>query len=256
MENSNKNTFHQATQAEILESSQQGHRGRVGMNSKRSGTLALCILSVICSCTSKLVVQTEPTQADVYLAMEGKAERVKIGQTPLEMTETQLFEQLKITPESSQWLEFTFEKKDYEKRTVLVPSNRWGEMSKIVKINLPPVQEQSTLLVKMIRHFFNAKKFAETRQFDQAHQEIDKALAIDSSIPQAYAMKAGVYFLQNQMDQATTLYKKCLELDPSYDEAIKMLDRIKENLENDRETHHRVCFSHFSISSGTTSCEF
>lgn len=145
----------------------------------------------------------------------------------MELTETQIAEKLKLTAESSQWIEFTFEKKDHEKKTVFLPSNRFGELTRIFKIKLKPMDDPSTTVVKMMRHFFNAKKFAETRQFERAHAEIDKVLALDSQIPQAYSMKAGVYFLQQNMDQATTFYTKALEIDPSFDEAIKMLDRIK-----------------------------
>jgi tetratricopeptide (TPR) repeat protein len=83
------------------------------------------------------------------------------------------------------------------------------------------------LVTRMLRFFFNAKKFAETRQFEEAHKEIDKVIAIDSKIPQAFAMKGGIYFLQGSLDQSIANYKKVLELDPSYNEAIQMIDKIK-----------------------------
>lgn len=178
-------------------------------------------------CSSKLVVQSDPAQADIFVAIEGQSQKIKIGQTPLELTEEQIAEKLKLTAESSQWVEFTFEKKDFESKTIYLPSNRFGELTRIFKIKLKPSEDSSTTVVKMMRYFFNAKKFAETRQFERAHAEIDKVLALDSQIPQAYAMKAGIFFLQQNMQDAANLYTKALEIDPSFDEAIKMLDRIK-----------------------------
>ncbi len=182
---------------------------------------------LISSCTSKLVIQSEPPQVEVSVAIEGQAEKIKLGQTPLEIEEAKLNETLKLTSDSAQWIQFIFEKKDFETKTVYLPSNRFGELTKTFKIQMKTMDANSTTVVKMMRHFFNAKKFAETRQFEQAHQEIDKVIALDSQIPQAYSMKGGIYFLQSQMDQAANYYTKAIQIDPSFDEAIKMLDTIK-----------------------------
>ncbi len=192
-------------------------------------TIYLFILLVLVSggCTSKLIVQSEPQQADVYAVIEGKADRVKLGQTPMEITEGQLAETLKITPESSQWIEFIFEKKDFLTRNMMLPSNRWGEATKTLKVNLTPAPDQTTVARRMIHYFFNAKKFAESKQFEQAHREIDKVLEIDSKSSQALTMKAGIFFLQGSLDDAKKLYSEALALDPSSTDAIQMLEKIQ-----------------------------
>lgn len=189
--------------------------------------LSTILILLASGCTSKLVIQSEPPQVDVSVSVEGQAERIKLGQTPIEIEEAKLNETLKLTSDSAQWILFTFEKKDFETKNVYLPSNRFGELTKTFKIQMKSMDANSTTVVKMMRHFFNAKKFAETRQYEQAHQEIDKVIALDSAIPQAYSMKGGIYFLQNQMDQAASYYTKAIQIDPSYDEAIKMLDTIK-----------------------------
>lgn len=189
--------------------------------------LLTLISLTISACGSKIVIQSEPSQAEVYATIEGKADKIKLGETPLELTETNIAEALKITPETSQWLEFTFEKKEYQKRTVMVPSNRWGESVKIIKINLPQSTEQTTLAKKVVNHFFNAKKFAESKQFDQAHAEIDKILEIDSKLAQAVTMKASIYFLQNKTEDAKRLYREALTIDPGSSDAIQMLEKIQ-----------------------------
>ncbi|QDK46073.1 hypothetical protein DOM22_13355 [Bdellovibrio sp. ZAP7] len=179
------------------------------------------------ACSSKLVVQSEPSTAAVYISATGKADRVKVGDTPLELTEMQIAETLKLSPESSNWVEFSFEKKDHEAKTIMLPSNRWGEMTRIVKVKLKPSDEASTTATKILKYFFNAKKFVETRQFEAAHQEVDKVLAIDSQNSQAMTMKAGIYYLQSNIDEARKLYKKALEIDPGSSDAIKMLEKIQ-----------------------------
>jgi tetratricopeptide (TPR) repeat protein len=188
---------------------------------------AVIILLALCGCTSKLVVQSDPPQADVFFSIEGRPEKVKAGQTPLELTEPALMELLKISADSSLWIELTLEKKDFEKRVVMLPSNRWGEASRSLKLQLKPMDDNTTTVKKMMRYFFNAKKFAETKQFEQAHSEIDKVLALDSEMPQALNMKAGIYFLQGQMADAKANYKKALDIDPGSNEAIQMLEKIQ-----------------------------
>lgn len=188
------------------------------------------LLLFFTACTSKLIVQSEPPEAEVFLSVEGKNNPVSAGKTPLELTETQLLDLLKITPESAQWIEFSFTKKDFETRTFLLPSNRWGELSRTLKIHLKPSKDSSTLVIRILRHLFNAKQFAETKQYDQAHAEVDKVIELDSQIPQAFVVKGGIFFLQNRLQDSNENYKKALAIDPSFKEAIQMMEKIKNKM--------------------------
>lgn len=187
----------------------------------------LFMAAILSSCASKMMIQSDPPQAEVYASSEGKSDKVKLGQTPLEITETQINEQLKVSPENTEWIFLTIEKKDYEKRSLALPANRWGELTKNIRLQLKPMEDNETIVTKMLKYFFNAKKFAETKQYDQAHAEIDKVLAIDNKMTQALSMKAGIYFLQGNLDEAKVLYKKALEIDPGFSDAIQMLERIQ-----------------------------
>jgi tetratricopeptide (TPR) repeat protein len=180
-----------------------------------------------CACASKLTLQSEPSDADVSISVAGKTDKAKAGKTPIELTENQLQQMLQVTPEKAALLEITIEKKDFETRTILFPSNRWGELSKTIKIQLTPRTEASDTVRVMLRHLFNGKKFAESRQYDQAQMELDKALAMDSKLAQAMSMKAGVFYLQNNFNEAEVWYKKALEVEPSFSEAIQMLEKLK-----------------------------
>lgn len=189
--------------------------------------ISIFTLQFCAACVSKLSIQSDPPQADVFASVDGQLDKQKLGQTPLELTEPQLLEALKISPESSSWIELTFSKQNFETKNIVMPSSRLGEMSRVFKIKLKPMEENSTVVTRMMRLLFNAKKFADSKQYEQAHGEIDKVIGLDSRIPQAYAMKAGVYFLQGNMDMSQQYYTKALEIDPSFSEAIQMLDRIK-----------------------------
>lgn len=195
------------------------------MEYKSSAVYLLFIFS--CACASKLTLQSDPPDAEVSISVAGKADKAKAGKTPVELTEGQLQQMLQVAPDKAALLEITLEKKDFETRTILFPSNRWGELSKTVKIQLTPRTEASDTVRVMLRHLFNGKKFAESRQYDQAHLELDKALALDSKLAQAMSMKAGVYYLQNNLAESEAWYKKALEVEPSFSEAVQMLEKIK-----------------------------
>ena len=188
--------------------------------------LAMAVL-YLNSCASKLLIQSEPPQADIFVTVEGRSEAVKLGTTPLEITELQLQESLKLSADNANWIELTLSKKDFEKRIFWLPSNRWGELSKNLKAQLKPLDDTSTTVTKMIKLLFNAKKFAETKQFEAAHSEIDKVLQIDSQMVSAIVMKAGIFFIQGNLAESKALYKKALEIDPGSNESIQMLEKIQ-----------------------------
>ncbi|MFN3454712.1 MAG: tetratricopeptide repeat protein [Pseudobdellovibrio sp.] len=187
----------------------------------------LLFVSFYSACSSKLIIQSDPSQADVFAQVEGKKDRVNLGQTPLEITEVQLNEKLNLSPDSVQWINLSLEKKDFSTREVMLPSSRWGETTKIVKLSMPSSLDKTTIVQEMLSYFFNAKKFAETKQFDQAHTEIDKILAMDAKNVRAINMKAGIYFLEGKIDLAKKYYRDALTIDPNSSDAIKMLERIQ-----------------------------
>ena len=145
----------------------------------------------------------------------------------MEISETQLADKLSLTPDSVQWVQLIMEKKEFSPREVLMPSSRWGERTKLIKLALSANPDKSTVVQEMLSLFFNAKKFAESKQFDQAHSEIDKVLALDSKSVRAMNMKAGIFYLEGKNDEAKRLYREALNLDPSSSDAIKMLEKIQ-----------------------------
>jgi len=189
--------------------------------------LAFSLFTFSIGCSSKLILQSEPSDAEIFLGVAGKEDKTKAGVTPLELTETQLKDLLKISSDQISLMEVVFKKKDFEDLRVMMPSNRWGEMSKTVKVQLTPRTEASDTVRVILKHLFNAKKFTDSRQYDQAHAEIDKALTLDSKMTQAMTMKGSVYFLQANYIEAQNWYKKAIDTDPSSSEAIQMLERIQ-----------------------------
>lgn len=197
--------------------------------SKMSTFYIFCIavVAIFSGCANKIIIQSEPSQAEVFVKVEGKKDKVSLGTTPVEVSEAQIADKLNLTPDSSQWVQLILEKKEYSTREILIPSNRWGEMQKVIKLSLPNNPDKSTIVNEMLSYFFNAKKFAETKQYDQAHSEIDKILAMDAKSVRALNMKAGIFFLEGKLDEAKKYYRDALTIDPSSSDAIKMLEKIQ-----------------------------
>lgn len=178
-------------------------------------------------CASKLIVQSEPSQAEVFARVEGKQDKILLGQTPLEISEKEFLAKLALSPDATQWVNLIFEKQEHSPREVVIPSSRWGEQEKILKLKLESNPDKMTIVQKILAHFFNAKEFAESKQFDQAHTELDKVLDIDKSSVRALNMKAGVYYLQGKYSEARSYYRQALNIDPAFSDAIEMMEKLE-----------------------------
>lgn len=187
----------------------------------------LSLLMSVVGCASKLVIQSEPPQAEVFAQVEGRQDRVSLGTTPFEVGESELNQKLGISADSVQWVNLSFEKKEFSTREVVLPSSRWGERNKILKLRLSQNADKMTVVQQILSHFFNAKAFTESRQFGLAHSEIDKVLVIDPKSVRAINMKAGIFYLEGKMDEARRSYEEALAIDPKFSDSITMLERIR-----------------------------
>ena len=208
------------------------------MNTASATAKILLLFSLalsISSCSSKLVVQSTPTEAEVYMSAPGKNNPIKMGVTPLELKEGEISDKLQISPGQSGLLEVTFKKKTFQTKTMLVPANRWGETARLINVSLVSGDDNKTYAQLMVRHLMNAQKLAQSRQYEQALTELDRSLAFNADFAPALVMKGSVFFLQQQFVEAEKWYKRALEAAPDTEEAVKMLERIKKiNTEGSR----------------------
>jgi hypothetical protein len=56
-------------------------------------------------CANKIIIQSEPPQAEVFVKVEGKKDKVSLGTTPLETTEAVIADKLNLTADSTQWIQ-------------------------------------------------------------------------------------------------------------------------------------------------------
>ena len=80
-----------------------------------------------------------------------------------------------------------------------------------------------------MRHLSTSLRFYYQGNFQQALQEVEKAIALQPNTAVAYARKGSIYYKLNQIDRATLNWNIALKLDPEYTEVRDMLNALKEN---------------------------
>ena len=80
-----------------------------------------------------------------------------------------------------------------------------------------------------MRHLSTSLRFYYQGNFQQALQEVEKAITLQPNTAVAYARKGSIYYKLNQLDRATLNWNIALKLDPEYTEVRDMLNALKEN---------------------------
>lgn len=179
------------------------------------------------SCASKLKIQSEPSGIEVFAALPNSSQKKALGKTPVEMTYTELGNKLGGLQNNGEFLSLIFESKEYENEKLLFPSQPFGLTSSQVFVKMTPVKDV-TQARDILQRIHNAQKFAQNGQFDRALADIDRVLEVDPNFIRAITLKGSIYYLQKNYDEALRWFEKALSLDGSFEEAIKMIAKIKE----------------------------
>lgn len=193
-----------------------------------------CSLWLLTSCASRLVVTSEPADAKVYVRTPGTTEKVDLGQTPMEMKTTQLQEKSRLQNNSGEYRELIVEKEGFKSQILFLPVARFANIETKVFAKLEPLPPtQPEVAEQLVQHLFNAQQFAQTSAFDRAQVELDAALKIYPKFTRALSMRGTLYYLQKNYVESLKWYEKALEVDPQYQDAVKMITRLNELLKKE-----------------------
>ena len=196
-------------------------------NLKVLATCLFLFLTYLTSCSSKLIVQSDPSDVEVFASAQNSNQKKSIGKTPLEIKYSDLYEKAGFTPSNGEFLYISLEGKDYDVEKVLLPPTPYGLTSSHVLVKLTPLKDVSQAK-EILQKLHIAQKFAQAAQFERALVEIDKVLEVDPNFIRALSLKGSVYYLQKNFDEALKWFEKALSLDGSFEEAVKMISKIKE----------------------------
>ena len=173
-----------------------------------------------------MTIVTEPPDVEIYAGQRDTENPVLLGNSPLELTESEVSDRINIDPDKFSFLEISLKKFGYETEKIWLPSRGWDTQHVTVKVQMKESGAKGGKLDLVLQYILNAQKFAEARQYEQAHISLDEALKIAPRFARATSMKAAVFYLQKSYDKSRQWYQKTLEIDPSHGEAVKMLDQI------------------------------
>lgn len=191
--------------------------------------ISLAAFSVLMSScvTSKITVKSEPSESDVIVRAVGSEDRTPIGKTPLTISFREIQEKAKVDPSSGEFFELLIERKDHQSERFLIPSARMGHTETIVLAKLKSGETEGRLVHRLLQHLFNAQKLANEREFERAQIELDKALGLDENFTRAMSLRGSIFFVQKRYEESLKWFQKALEVDPQFDDAIKMIAQIK-----------------------------
>lgn len=192
-------------------------------------TASLIYTGIIFSCSGpQLKIQSTPANVQVFAAQQSSKEKKLIGATPLEISFKDLYEKTGGASQTGgDYLILTFESPTLEAEKFLLPPVSYGTSTMNLKVNLAARQDTKSA-GSILQRLHNAQKFAQAGQLERAQIEADKALESDPLFIRSISMKGSIYYLQKNYSEATKWFEKALTIDSSFEEALKMLTRIKE----------------------------
>lgn len=191
--------------------------------------LVICMYAV--GCGSTLVITSDPSDAKVYLKKPGGSDRVELGVTPLEIRTSEVQEKADIANNSNEYRELIVVKDGYGSQNLFLPPTRFTTLKTQIFAKLDKTPDSEVAKgEQMVQHLFNAQKFAQKTDFEKAHLELEKSLAISPDFVRAISMKATVYYLEGKYAESLVWYEKALQLEPEYEEAVKMISAVRSKL--------------------------
>jgi tetratricopeptide (TPR) repeat protein len=193
-------------------------------------TLTILGFISITNCTSLFVVNSEPGKSDVYYLDSTTKEKKILGQTPYQIDVSELRTKAGESFTSGDFFTVIVEKPGYLGETYNIPTTRFGMLVTQLNAKLKEgnTEAEKRMAKEIIDHIFLAQKFALMQQFERAHIEVDKILTSYPTFPRALSMRATLYYVQKNYIESAKWYEEALKADPQFDEAIKMLARVKD----------------------------
>jgi tetratricopeptide (TPR) repeat protein len=190
-------------------------------------TVLYILVMTLAACSSTTIITSDPAEVEVYLRRPNVDEKKALGTTPLELSGTQIAEKTNIRPSSGAYYEIIAEKKGYQPQRVLVPASRFNTSKTEVHLKLRPGEDAGLQASDIVEYLFNAQKFAQMKEFERAQMEVEKALKVNKKFIRAISMRGTIYYMQGRYNDSLQWFEKALELDPKFEDAVKMIAHIR-----------------------------
>jgi tetratricopeptide (TPR) repeat protein len=188
----------------------------------------LSALSLFGCSTAVVVVKSDPSDAEVSTREPRSGARKTLGKTPLRLDSETLFNlPSSLSCSDGTFAEFIINKDGYEPAHYFIPTEALARKEVDLDVKLFPGSQEDGVARNLLEALFSAQRFAELGEFEHAHAEVDKALALSPGFPRAFTMRGSIFYLQKKYNESLKAYEQALVLDPKMEEAMRMIAQIR-----------------------------
>lgn len=194
-------------------------------------SVVISLLLFLPACASKLVISSQPAEAEVYARNEKTGANVFIGKTPIAKALNEFQDKLDTGAIDGSFFLLEFKKPDYVTKEVVLPASRWNTLETHLHVELEKDKGQASHL--LIQHLLNAQSFMSKGLVDRAKLEVDRALKLDPKFAWGYIMSGQIQYISRNFNDSLLAFEKAIEIDPENEQALKMLTRVRQKMESE-----------------------
>lgn len=180
---------------------------------------------IIAGCaTPSYRFQSNPSEAEIEVTYKNGTKKI-IGKTPLQQNTNEL----NPTNESVQ---IEFRKQGYHTSSVFVPGSSFDKsIDMTVNLQLDTRLQEGKkgdqAMNDLASGIADIQRDIQRRQLDVAIQKINRLIISYPNISTLYSLLGNVYYLDKRLEPALVNYKKALELNPTSQELVKVIEKIE-----------------------------
>lgn len=180
---------------------------------------------IIAGCaTPSYRLQSNPSEAEIEITYKNGTKKI-VGKTPLQQNTQD------INPTNDS-LQIEFRKPGHISSTVFVPRSGFD---KAIDLTVNLAQDTRVLEGKKTDQAINEiasgiadiQRDIQRKQFDLSIQKINRLIAHYPNVSTLYSLLGNVYYLDKRLEPALLNYKKALDLDPTSQELVKVIEKIE-----------------------------
>lgn len=193
--------------------------------------VTLNALAIGCAAKTRLLVQSNPDKAAVFLRAAGAAEAKSVGETPLTLEAAKLPPELKSGPVYLEIRKDGFRSSELLITEVMGLNTTVTRQLEAVKVEEPKEQTKDAPDVgPLVDELFEAQRLIRVGRLDEALKSLEQIRTKNPSLAAVYEMQGGVYYLQHKASEALDAYRLAKKFNPGNADSVRMVAILESGL--------------------------
>ena len=188
-------------------------------------SLTILILSFQAVAQSKLTIKSQPPGADIYIA-SANSKAIKIGTTPYE---TDLNEIVSNYVKANSFV-LELKKSGHNPYRLLVAKTAEADLELTANLELDEAISNLKDHDLLMNELFNVQKLVRGRNFTDALKQLDSLEKKHPQLSIIPEMKATTYYMNRDIENALSYYRKAFALNPDNADAYRMKTYLEKKL--------------------------